>query len=306
MTQGTEKPLGIFYKKVLNKIKFVLQSKPFFSHFYYKFYYRDIEGKVLLAEMQKIAHFIDLCITNDEKIPEGALRKLQYLSSLAFKKNVILDEALLWCIKMYLKGRYKLEEPELIPKDDRLSLAHNIEKFELLSEIICGRRSVRKWKDSNVDIDTIKNIIEIAKWAPASCNRQLWRILILTQPQDKEFIGDFFPNSFYKNAPMLIVCFMDIKAYGENEKHFTYLDGSAFIQNLLLLLHANGFGACWIGFKGWDCYGNIFIDKTKYKDFYQYFKINESLVPISMVALGTPAYTAKPPLKQCLHNILLS
>ena len=305
-TEKTENPLQVFYKKVLNKIRFILQTKPFFNRFYFKFFYRGVEGKESLAEMQKIAHVIDLRITDGGNIPKGDLYKLQYLLNIAFENNEILDDALLWCIKMYLRGRYKLKEPEQILQKDRSSLSQNNKKYELLTEVICERRSVRKWTNDKVDIDVIKNIIEIAKWAPASCNRQLCRLLIVTQSQDKEFLGDFFPNVFYKKAPVLVVCFIDIKAYGDNERHFIYLDGSALIQNLLLLLHANGLGACWVGFKGWDCYGNIFIDKIKYKDFYHYFKLDESLVPISMVALGVPAYMAKAPLRQGLHNILLN
>ncbi len=292
-------------EKVKNKIRFILETNSFISPLYYHFFYQGMKGKSLQAEIQKLAHFVDLRIENNETIPKGALKKLDYLFDVAFKNKMLLDEAFMWCMKICLKGRYGLNEPDVIPDGGKEGISTNKESFETLNQIIKGRRSVRKWENKSLDEDTIKIIIEIAKWAPASCNRQLWRVLIISKQNEKDFVGQFFPNSFYKKAPALLIFLMDTESYNENEMHFTYLDGAAFIQNTLLLFHCIGLGACWIGFKGWDCYGNTFIEKEKIDEFYDFFKLSRFLVPISMVAVGTPACQAKPPMKQGLQSILI-
>ena len=43
-----------------------------------------------------------------------------------------------------------------------------------LSEVIKGRRSVRKFKPDPVNRSIIENVLELALWAPSAMNRQGW------------------------------------------------------------------------------------------------------------------------------------
>ena len=45
-----------------------------------------------------------------------------------------------------------------------------------LKEAIKKRYSVRGYLDKNVDVDTVKNILEVAKRAPSGVNSQPWKV----------------------------------------------------------------------------------------------------------------------------------
>ena len=99
---------------------------------------------------------------------------------------------------------------------------------------------------------------------------------------------------------------MDVSPYGAGERHLAYLDAAAFIQNLLLMLHAKGYGACWLGFKGWDCMGNVHFPAEHRDAFYAHFGLATNLVPISVIAVGRPANVPQAPPRQGLDQIVLS
>lgn len=136
-----------------------------------------------------------------------------------------------------------------------------------LEEAIISRRSIRKFKDEKIPMDTLKELIEKALWAPSPMNRQNWKIYVLSgEKKDElsEICGSSFnfieprlkktfqPNvvkwteTFFKTlggAPSAIVVY----AVPLSEELTSDIQGAgAFIQNLLLLIHSEGLGACWM------------------------------------------------------------
>jgi nitroreductase len=59
-----------------------------------------------------------------------------------------------------------------------------------LSDLIKGRRSVRKWLDKPVPEDLLVKALELAIWAPNSGNFQPWRFLIVTNKELILQMGD--------------------------------------------------------------------------------------------------------------------
>mgnify|MGYP003313762595 CR=1 FL=1 len=49
-----------------------------------------------------------------------------------------------------------------------------------VSEAIKKRHSVRAFTDRDVDIDTVKSIIQIAKQSPSGVNTQPWNVYVLS------------------------------------------------------------------------------------------------------------------------------
>ncbi len=49
-----------------------------------------------------------------------------------------------------------------------------------LKETIKNRRSIRKFKDTEVSKEIIKDIIDCARLAPSAKNRQPWKFVIVT------------------------------------------------------------------------------------------------------------------------------
>jgi len=137
--------------------------------------------------------------------------------------------------------------------------------MELL-EAIRGRRSVRKYKGEQLPEKTVRELLELAAWAPSGMNTQPWLYVVI---EGEEYLRDLSDkcrayileimdelpalqnyktalsnpdyNIFY-GAPALVLI------YG-NQNAFTYPnDCSMAALNLMLAAWDRGIGSCWIGF----------------------------------------------------------
>jgi len=102
-----------------------------------------------------------------------------------------------------------------------------------LETLIKGRRSVRKWKKTEVPGDLIKKAIELGTWAPNGGNYQGWYFIAVKNPKVIEKMADAVQSiadkiaswpeaktwqdeveryrkntSFYRNAPAVIAVFI--------------------------------------------------------------------------------------------------
>ena len=172
---------------------------------------------------------------------------------------------------------------------------------------IKNRRSIRKYKDKPITKKLIEELIETAKYAPSSHNRQPWNFTIIT---NKEVIDALSKDikSWYKgviklSTPLLFinevkksVKEMSARARSEKDlffyhapcviiihapnKKFFAQDCSCASQNIMLAARSIDIGSCWIGF------ADIVLNKSR--------KIKKSLkIPLShqimsTIALGYP------------------
>jgi nitroreductase len=230
---------------------------------------------------------------------------MEFLVGEARHRHMPADEPIRWGLELLAMAKYGLRPaPEgsgLPPVAGRCVSAQEA----VLAAVIRERRSVRKWTTEPVNMDDVVAAIDVARWAPSSCNRQLWQTILITQREDVEFVSGYFDGTFYRQAPLLILVLMNAGLYSDCEKHFAYLDGAAFIQNLLLVLHARGYGACWLGFTGWNSTGRVFAAPERYEAFYEHFGLRKDQVPISMVAVGRPLTAPKAPPRQGIDSIVL-
>ena len=273
------------------------------SQFYFKKLYKNMADDALYSRLLQIGHRFDHYLMKHEHPKCADIWEYECLLWLAKKNKIVFDDSIRWSLAMYLMAKFQtLENYEVRKKIDE-----GIESVELadLSNCIKSRRSVRKWNQKAVEIKKIESIINISKWSPSSCNRQTTRVLVVESEKDRKFVGKYFPNKFWHNAPCLLLVLSETNPYGTNEKFFPYLDSGAFIQNLLLLLHASGYGACWLGFKGWDALGNVFMERSDYNCFYDYFRVPETMVPISMIAVGEYDDIPNAPARKSLDKIIL-
>lgn len=65
-------------------------------------------------------------------------------------------------------------------------------------ELLTTTRTVRKRLDFDrpVSVDVIKEIIQIAIQAPSGSNQQSWHWIILTDPERKKFVADYYRQAF--------------------------------------------------------------------------------------------------------------
>lgn len=297
-------------KTMSNKFKQNLKNFmvliPWIRTIYFKKLYHGVlmNQKMILGRIQHIGHSIDLRLSQDGNVPPILLAEMKFFLKKARSQGIAVDEASNWALGMWMTAKYRLQiENAKLPEPNNAEPLS--QDFQALKKIIKERRSIRRWKEELINRANVLSLIEIAKWAPSSCNRQLWQVKILEKPKDIDFAAQYFPNNFFKSAPVILLIMANANAYGKNEKTYAYLDCGAFIQNLMLLLHVAGLGGCWIGFKGWDSLGNVHITQEKKKAFYDYFGFDPSLIPISMIAAGIPAGLPKVPPRQDLDSLLL-
>jgi nitroreductase len=135
-----------------------------------------------------------------------------------------------------------------------------------LKEAIRTRRSVRRYSSDPVPEKVVKELLELAAWAPSGMNTQPWLYVVI---EGRDYLKDLSDkcrayileimdempalenyramlsnpdfNLFY-GAPVLVLI------YG-NQNAFTYTnDCTMAALNLMLAAWDKGIGSCWIGF----------------------------------------------------------
>ncbi len=172
---------------------------------------------------------------------------------------------------------------------------------------IKSRRSIRVYKDKKVPKKLIKELIEAAKYAPSSHNRQPWNFTIITSKKRIDslsldinkwydsiiklslplhFIKEVKKSVqemsrrvksekdlFFYHAPCIIII------HAPNKRFFAQ-DCACAAQNIMLAARSLGIGSCWIGFS------DIVLNKSA--------KISKSIgIPMNhnvmaTIALGYP------------------
>ena len=144
--------------------------------------------------------------------------------------------------------------------------------------LIRSRRSIRRYQPQPVRADVLQRVLEAATWAPSAHNRQPWRLLVLTEPAQREALagrmGDLLraartadgddpgdiegdvSRSYNRiaGAAAAIVVFLtmeDMDTYPDarrsHAEELMAVQGAAMAtQNLLIAAHAEGLGACWM------------------------------------------------------------
>ncbi len=158
-------------------------------------------------------------------------------------------------------------------------------QIELLMDILCRRRSVRRYQPGRpVEHDKITLLLKAAMAAPSACNLQPWEFIVVDNPDALDKLKDSIHPEHGRsyNAPAaIVVC--------SNTNYIPWegdgaMDCSAAIENMLLAATAMGLGAVWIGA----------ADSATLR---QLFDIPAPVAVISVVLVGYPA-EEKPPRTQ--------
>jgi len=156
-----------------------------------------------------------------------------------------------------------------------------------LDEIIRKRRSIRAYEKEPVSSETLRLIIEGARFAPSARNAQPWRFVAVTDKQKVDMIfakalGGIVSNSWAETAPAFIVAcaekslLVHILAAGVKRIPYYYLDIGAAIEHILLKAAELGLGTCWIGWFNEKAIRNI-------------LRIPRSIEIVSLIAIGYPS-----------------
>ena len=120
-------------------------------------------------------------------------------------------------------------------------------------ECIKTRRSIRKYKDQQVDWDKITQILDAGKFAPSAGNIQNWKFIVVRKEEViKKLAEASFDQDWMEDAPVHIVIAGEPKKaerfYGaRGQRLYTIQTCAAAIENMLLVANDLGLGSCWVG-----------------------------------------------------------
>jgi nitroreductase len=156
--------------------------------------------------------------------------------------------------------------------------------YRELAEVFEKRRSVRRYTDEPVADEDLERMLAAFRWAPSGSNKQPWFLIACRDSavnsaaagairEEVAAIGQRHPafrataerlvrySTFFENAPLVFyVCGepqqsswrttlreLEPEHPAAGSSQSWLVSTAAAIQNLLLAVHALGYGACWLG-----------------------------------------------------------
>ncbi len=143
-------------------------------------------------------------------------------------------------------------------------------------EFITSRKSVRNFVYEDINAEILENILECGRWAPSGLNNQPWHVCIVQYPSLKKELGEMTEyGGILESAYYNLVVFLDLEKGYNRVKDIQAI--GAFMENILLGVHAMGLGAVWIG--------EILKNKEKVNEF---FKLNTDKYELmGVIAIGS-------------------
>ena len=139
------------------------------------------------------------------------------------------------------------------------------------TELVRTRRSVRRYQETPVPRELLRELLETACWAPSGDNLQPWYFLALTEPQEiarlkgtmervsVEIAGQLEgivqgrrpevvreEQRFLRSVSSAPVCILVFLQRDYEARDVAVESAAAATQTLLLAAHERGLGACWV------------------------------------------------------------
>lgn len=124
------------------------------------------------------------------------------------------------------------------------------------------RRSVRDYKEEQIPQELIKEVVEIARFAPSWKNTQIARYYVVQDAALKKHIADecmmgftFNTNTLHKAVAIVVLAYVEKRCGYERDGSFTtskedrweMFDAGIAAQTFCLAAHEKGLGTCIMG-----------------------------------------------------------
>ncbi|EKQ52621.1 MAG: nitroreductase [Methanobacterium sp. Maddingley MBC34] len=168
-----------------------------------------------------------------------------------------------------------------------------MEIFETISQ----RRSIRRFKKEDIHESLILKIIQAGVWAPSAGNLQSWELVLVKNPQSREKLSEAaYMRDFISQAPVVMVPCVNLRVSGaiygnRGVELYSIQDVSCAVENMLLMAHALGLGACWVGAFDEQQVTNLLGTPSYVR-------------PVALVPMGYPDEKPYPPPRRDLDDFL--
>jgi len=109
-------------------------------------------------------------------------------------------------------------------------------------EAIQGRRSIRRYRSREIPKDVLEELLEAARIAPSSMNRQRWNIVVVTDVETKRKLVPVCGNQKFVGA-----CSAFLVGVAEPGAYYSTVDMTIALDHLSLRAVELDLGTCWIG-----------------------------------------------------------
>ncbi len=116
-------------------------------------------------------------------------------------------------------------------------------------EAVSKRRSIRKYKDIEVEDEKLQDILEVARISPSAANRQEWKFIVVKDKESREKLVEAANGQqFVAEAPITIVaCSTESERVMPCGQHAYTVDLSIAVSFMILEATELGLGTCWLG-----------------------------------------------------------
>ena len=143
---------------------------------------------------------------------------------------------------------------------------------------IFTRRSVRTFKEQEVEQEKIEQLLRAGMQAPSAMNQQAWEFLVVHGKENLVKLAEFNPYAgCLKGANFAIVVLGNSNKMKSSTKWEQ--DLGAVTQNIELQAVELGLGSVWLG---------TAPDPVRMAFIRQLYNLEESLLPYSVIAVGYP------------------
>jgi nitroreductase len=149
---------------------------------------------------------------------------------------------------------------------------------------IFNRRSIRKYTKQEISEEIIEKLLRAGMAAPSAANEQPWHFVVIKDKDILYAIPKFHPYAqMLREADCAIVVCGDLVL--ESNKGFWVQDCSAATENILIEATDLGLGSVWLG---------VYPDKDRVKPVQTLLGLPETVIPLSIIALGYPTDSKTP------------
>ncbi|MDZ7859273.1 MAG: nitroreductase family protein [Candidatus Krumholzibacteriota bacterium] len=144
-------------------------------------------------------------------------------------------------------------------------------------DIILARRSIRKFKEREIEEEKLTKIVEAGMAAPSSRNRKPWHLVTVTERETLNRLAEGHPY-----GKMLFEATAAIAVCGDTgiSPDYWVQDCSAVTENILIAAASLDLGSCWLG-----CHPR----EERVSAIKKILSIPENIGVLSLIAIGYPA-----------------
>ncbi len=126
-------------------------------------------------------------------------------------------------------------------------------------EAVKNRKSIRRYKDREVEKEKLDKILEVARLAPSAANRQQWKFLVVKSKETREkLVEAAHGQQMVAQAPVLVVACSTESEYVMPCGQPAYtVNLSIAVSFMILEAQELELGTCWLGAFSEDAFKEI-------------------------------------------------